>query len=76
MDLLSIVKYLFVAVSVFLIISILLQNRGGGLGTIFGGSGGGEYYRSRRGVEAFLYNSTIILSIIFAILALAIAILS
>lgn len=76
MELTVILKYLLVVVSVLLIASILLQNRGGGLGTIFGGSGGGEYYRSRRGIEAFLYNSTIVLGIVFGVISIAIAILS
>jgi len=59
-----------------LILVILLQNRSGGLGTVFGGSGGGEYYRSKRGLEAFLFNSTIFLGISFVILSIALAILN
>ena len=73
MDLL---KYIEGGVSILLIICVLLQNRNGGLGTVFGGSGGGEFYRSKRGFEAFLYNGTIILGILFAVVALAIALLN
>lgn len=76
MELANILKYLLVVVSVLLVVSILLQNRGGGLGTVFGGSGGGEFYRSRRGIEKFLYNSTIILGIVLVVLSLAVAILN
>ena len=74
MELSVILKYVLVVVSVLLIASILLQNRSGGLGTVFGGSGGGEFYRSKRGLEAFLYNSTIILGIAVAVISIAIAI--
>ncbi len=53
-----------ILISVILIISVLLQQRGSGVGTLFGGSGaggGGEFYRARRGVEKFLYYLTITL---------------
>lgn len=76
MKLADVLKYIEVVVSVLLIISILLQNRSGGLGTVFGGVSGGEFYRSKRGLEAFLYNATIVLGIIFSIIALAIAVLN
>jgi len=76
MKLIEVLKYVEVVVSVLLIISVLLQNRSGGLGTVFGGVSGGEFYRSKRGLEAFLYNSTIILGIIFSVVALAIAVLN
>lgn len=36
-----------------LVVSILLQSRGSGLGGIFGG--GGEFYRTKRGAEKFLF---------------------
>ena len=76
MELVDILKYILGGVSVSLLVTILLQSSKGGLGTIFGGYGGGEFYRSKRGMEKFLYNSTIVLGILFAILALAIAILN
>ena len=49
--------------SVLLVASILLQARGGDLGVTFGG--GGEVYRTKRGVEKFLFVSSIILSLAF-----------
>ena len=61
-----------IVICVLLIISILLQVRGSGLGTVFGG-GGGEFYRSKRGIEKFLYKGTIILSIFFVATCIAIA---
>ncbi|MDO9231531.1 MAG: preprotein translocase subunit SecG [bacterium] len=57
-----------IIVSVLLIISILLQNRGAGLGGTFGGSFGG--YHTKRGFEKFLVVFSVILSGLFIILAL------
>lgn len=65
------IKYVQIAqaaVSLLLIIAIILQNRGSGLGGIFGGEG--NVYRTKRGVEKGLYISTIILVIIFIGLAI------
>ena len=56
-----------IVVSILLILSILLQNRGAGLGASFGG--GGEVYRTKRGAEKFLFRATIILIAVFVILA-------
>ena len=61
-----------IVLSVFLVISILLQVRGSGLGSLFGNIGG-EFYRSRRGIEKFLYRSTIVLTILFVANCIAIA---
>ena len=54
-----------IIISVLLIISIILQNRGQGLSSTFGG--GGESYRSKRGMEKFLLYLTVILVILFTI---------
>ena len=63
-----------IIVSILLIISILLQQRGTGVGGLFGG-GGGEVYRTKRGMEKTLFTLTIILSILFLGLTLAMVIL-
>lgn len=55
-------------VSLALIAVVLLQAQGTGLGGIFGG--GGEEYRSKRGVEKILFYLTIGLSVIFLGLSL------
>ncbi len=49
--------------SILLILAILFQNRGSGLGSVFGGSG--NVYRTKRGAEQVIFISTIILAIIF-----------
>ena len=54
--------------STLLSIAILLQGRGAGLGASFGG--GGEFYRSKRGVEQILFKATIILIGLFLLSSL------
>jgi preprotein translocase subunit SecG len=58
-----------IAVSVLLIAAILLQSRGSGLSSTFGGEG--NVYRTKRGVEKVLFRSTIVFAAIFFGLALA-----
>ena len=64
-------QYLLIAqgaVAIFLIASILLQQRSSSLGSAVGGTG--EFHGTRRGVEKKLLGVTIILSILFIALAL------
>lgn len=49
--------------SILLTLAVLLQQRGTGLSATFGGEG--NIYRTKRGVEKFLFIVTIILSIFF-----------
>lgn len=58
-----------IVVSVLLVFSILLQNRGAGLSASFGGDFGGYY--TKRGMEKFLFVATIVLAVIFLGLAVA-----
>jgi protein translocase SecG subunit len=58
-----------IVVAILLIISILLQNRGAGLGSTFGGDFGGYY--SKRGFEKFLVTFSVVLAALFLILAIA-----
>ncbi|MFZ2300220.1 MAG: preprotein translocase subunit SecG [Candidatus Moraniibacteriota bacterium] len=55
--------------AILLTISILLQNRGAGLGGVFGGDFGGYY--TKRGMEKFLIYATIAFALAFFILAVA-----
>lgn len=59
-----ILKIIQIVVSILLIISILLQNRESGLSGAFGGSGS-NVYMTKRGADKFLFQSTIVLVIIF-----------
>jgi len=58
--------------AILLIIVILLQQRGSGLGSIFGGQS--SFYRTKRGIEKFLFFATIILACIFFGIGLAMVI--
>ena len=60
-------------VMVLLIISVALQNKSAGLSTVFGGAG---VVTSRRGVDKWLFYTTIVLGVLFAGLSLAILLLS
>ena len=52
-----------ILVSIALMVSILLQNRGTGLSSTFGGDS--AVYRSRRGIERRLWQFTIVLLVLF-----------
>ena len=66
------VNYLNIAliiISVLLILSVILQSKGAGLGGL-SGADTGSVYTARRGVERTLFRLTIILSVIFFALVL------
>lgn len=63
-----------IVLSILIVVSVLLQNRAEGMGGIFGG--GGEIFRTKRGLEKFLYYATIVLTVLFASLSLIIVKLS
>lgn len=48
-----------------MVLAILLQARGASLGAGFGASG--ELFTTRRGIEKNLYDSTIVLAVIFVL---------
>ncbi|HEY49600.1 MAG TPA: preprotein translocase subunit SecG [Dehalococcoidia bacterium] len=58
-----------IIIAVMVVVVILAQVRGGGLGGIFGGSGESAF-KTRRGVERTLFRFTVILSIVFIILSI------
>lgn len=57
-----------IILSVLLITAILLQHRGTGLGGAFGGDS--NMYRSKRGLEKFLFNATIVIAILFVAISI------
>jgi len=65
------IKIAQVVVAVLLMLAILMQNRGSGLGGVFGGSGG-DVYLTKRGLEKKLFVATIVLAIIFILLSLSV----
>ena len=62
---------LCIAVMIF----ILLQVRGAGLGSAFGGSSAGSVFKTRRGVERLIFNLTITFVILFALVSVLSAVL-
>jgi preprotein translocase subunit SecG len=55
-------------VAILLILVILLQNKGAGLSKMFGGSN--NVYLAKRGVDKTLFNSTVVLAILFATISI------
>ncbi len=59
-----------IIISIALIGVVLIQSKGGGgLGGIFGGGQSSGGYRTRRGIEQTLFRLTIILAVVFVIIA-------
>ncbi|OGH73459.1 MAG: preprotein translocase subunit SecG [Candidatus Magasanikbacteria bacterium RIFCSPHIGHO2_02_FULL_51_14] len=57
-----------------LIVAVLLQQRGAGLGAGFGGTGGGVH-TTRRGPEKLLFQATIVISTLLFSVSLALVII-
>lgn len=68
----QIVPILQIILSLLLMVAILLQSKGAGLGQAWGG--GGEFYRSRRGIEKVLFRVTILLAVLFLVSSIVSAI--
>lgn len=64
------IKIAQIVVAILLMAAILMQNRGAGLGGVFGGSGG--VYLTKRGLEKKLFITTIVLAVIFILLSLGV----
>lgn len=63
----QIILIIQIVVSILLMVAILMQSKGAGLGQAWGGTGG--FYSSRRGVEKILYRITIILAGVFLLVS-------
>ena len=57
-----------IVISIALIASVILQSKGAGLGGLPGSDSGG-FYSARRGIEKTLFRITVVLSVIFMVLA-------
>lgn len=60
-----------IIIAVALTVAILLQVRGAGLGSVFGGTG--TVFKTRRGIDKLLFRTTIVLAILFGALSLFVA---
>jgi protein translocase SecG subunit len=66
----NVVFFGLIIVDVLLIISIILQQREGGLSTVFGGEG--NVYRSKRGIALGLHYFTVVLVVLFVAASVAV----
>lgn len=60
-----------IIISVALIIAILLQTRGAGLGSVFGGTG--TVFKTRRGIDRLLFWLTVAFAATFCVVSLFVA---
>ncbi len=65
---LTAINIIQIIISITLIGILLIQMKGEGLGGIFGGDS--SVYHQRRGLEATLFNITVVLATIFLLLSL------
>ena len=59
----NILTFVLIIIDVLLIVSILLQQKEGGLSTVFGGEG--SVFRAKRGLARGLHYFTIVLAVLF-----------
>ncbi len=72
------INYLNIAliiISVLLILSVILQSKGAGLGGLTGADAG-SVFTARRGIERTLFYVTIGLSVVFFVLVMALLLIS
>ena len=58
-----------IILAIIIVVLILLQERSSGMSGLFGGGGDDSYYQTRRGMEKFIFISTIVAVVIFIALA-------
>lgn len=63
MNLTQIINYSQIVLSFLLVAGILLQQKGSGLGSAFGGSN--VEYSTKRGAEKFIFRATLVLAVLF-----------
>lgn len=61
--LINILPYAQMGLALLLVIGVLLQQRGAGLSSTFGGSGVG--YSTKRGAEKVIFQATIVIAVLF-----------
>ena len=69
----TILNIVQIIISILLIILVLLQARGSGLGRTFG-SDTSSIHRTRRGIEKTIFQFTIALAVVFLLVSLASAV--
>jgi protein translocase SecG subunit len=69
--LVSALPYAEIVLALLLTIGIVLQQRGATLGGAFGGDNFASTFYKRRGAERFLFIGTIVISLLFVLVAIA-----
>ncbi len=64
------IRVVQIILCIAVIVFILLQVRGAGLGSAFGGSSTGSVFKTRRGVEKLVFNTTIVFVVLFALISI------
>lgn len=64
----KILPYAEIILAVILILAIMLQQSGSGVGGALGGGDGGSFHHTRRGFEKFLFYLSIVCGILFVLL--------
>lgn len=59
----TVLNVIQIALAILLVIVILLQQRGSGMGAAFGGDA--SVYRTKRGAEKILFQATIVICVLF-----------
>lgn len=67
---LPILPYVQIILSILLVASVLLQQRGSSLGGAFGSDNFSSTFHKRRGGELFLFRATIVIGVLFVLAAL------
>ncbi|MBI2886677.1 MAG: preprotein translocase subunit SecG [Chloroflexi bacterium] len=57
-----------IVISTILVVVILMQSRGSGFGGAFGTQG--AVFRTRRGIERYLFRGTVVLAAVFVVISL------
>ena len=64
---LAVIQIVQIILGIALTVSILLQARGAGLGSVFGGTG--TVFKTRRGIDKLLFRITIVFAILFCVVS-------
>lgn len=64
----SVIPFIQITVGILLILLIILQQKGSGLGSTFGGDL--SFYRTKRGAEKLVFYTTFVVAALFVIFAL------
>ncbi len=65
----GILPYVQIVLSILIVITVILQQRGSSIGGAFGGDDSSSTFNTRRGAEKFLFRASIVLGILFGLSA-------